>query len=71
MAAEERARPPPAKSPPRVLEAVPPRSTAMVPLAVRVPMESVTRTPSVNEENLTVEVAKRVPKKGEDEALKL
>lgn len=63
--AEERARPLPARSPPRVVDAVPPRRTATVPLAVTAPMESVTKTPLVNEENLTVEEAKRVPKKGE------
>ena len=54
-----------------MVEAVPPRRTAMVPLAESVPAPSTARTPLVSEENLTVEVAKRVPRKGEEEALKV
>ena len=71
MAADERASPPPARSPPKVVEAVPPLKTAKVPLAVTAPIESVTRTPLVKEENRTVEEAKRVPKKGEVVPLKV
>ena len=69
MMAEERARPLPARRPPKVVDAVPPRRTAMVEEAVTSPVPSPTRTPLVNEENLTVEEAKRVPKKGEELAL--
>jgi len=61
----------PARSPPKVVEAVPPRLTARVELDDRRPAPSTARTPLVNEENVTVEVANNVPKKGEDEALKL
>ena len=68
--AEFTASPAPARSPPKVVEAVPPRRTAIVPLAERTPVPSVTRMPFVIEENLTVLVAKIVPKKGEEEALK-
>ena len=64
------ASPAPDKRPPRVVEAVPPRRTARVPLADNVPAPSATITPLVKEENLTVEEAKIVPKKGEEEALK-
>lgn len=70
MTAEESASPLPARRPPRVVEAVPPRRTATVPLAESVPVPSAARMPLVSDENLTVEEANNVPKKGEDEALK-
>ena len=70
MTAEESARPLPAKRPPRVVEAVPPLRTATVPLAESVPAPSTARMPLVKDENLTVDEAKSVPKKGEEEALK-
>lgn len=60
----------PASKPPKVVEAVPPRLTETVELAERTPVPSTSRTPLVKEENLTVEEAKSVPKKGEEEALK-
>ena len=47
MIAEEIVFPAPARSPPRVVEAVPPLVTAMVVLAERAPVESTARTASV------------------------
>ena len=59
----------PARIPPRVVEPVPPFATVKVP-EESVPSEEALTAPAPKAENLTVEEAKSVPKKGEEEALK-
>lgn len=71
MAAEDMVLPAPARRPPRVVDEVPPTVTAIVEEAERTPMELNSASPAPSEENRTVEVAKRVPKKGEEEAVKV
>jgi len=65
--------PAPNKIRPAVKDAapVPPILMAKVELAERVPEPSTARRPLVSEENLIVEEANNVPKKGEEEALKV
>ena len=60
----------PARSPPKVVEPVPPLATVSVP-EERVPSAEELTAPAERLENLTVLVAKIVPKKGELEALKV
>lgn len=61
----------PARSPPRVVEAVPPTLTPKVVEAESSPEPSTASTPLVKEENLTVEEARSVPKYGEVVPLKV
>ena len=60
----------PARRPPSVVEPVPPLATVSVP-EESVPLALALTAPAPRLENLTVEEANNVPKKGDEEALKV